>query len=185
MNFVIFKFSTKLTLYLILSKIALNFVLYSLLFGSYLLTNIQILRQIAIPFLAIFLALPSYLTPNASRLVLSPPAPRLFAAVDVAAAARVCECEAKGESRVGQIYVIDALKNRAAKDSISIVASSFDKICRGKLTPAFIELAANFLRQEPSHPFCFFLNENLATDIEWVAYSKTQIRIRIGAHWFF
>ena len=109
----------------------------------------------------------------------------MISALDILAASRVCECEAKGESIQGQIWVIDALRNRAEKYGISIVESSYRGLCRGRLEKRFLELASEVLKQPPSHHYCYFLNESLSTDLEWVSYSKTQQRVKVGSHWFF
>lgn len=129
------------------------------------------------------LALPFTLASN--KAVFSRPKPLQVSAVDVAAAARVCQCEAENQSIKGQIFVIDVLRNRAAKKGISIIKASYQGICRGSLRPEFVRLAANVLKQPPCHPYTYFFNPQKSTDKKWVRFGLSQQGEMIGAHWFF
>ena len=109
----------------------------------------------------------------------------MISALDVASVARVLYCECRSEKIEGQIFVADVLRNRAEKDGVSIVESSYRGLCRGRLEKRFLELASKVLKQPPSHSFTYFFNAKTATNKKWVGVGLSRQGTTIGSHWFF
>lgn len=106
-------------------------------------------------------------------------------AIDVAALARVCYCESRGEVLEAKIWAMDVVRNRAKEKGVSIVEATYTGLCRGKLDVKLVKLAAKVLRREVSNRYRYFFNPITATDLDWVRYGFSQPGEYKGVMWFF